>query len=292
MSLNGSGTKRLIVNADDFGWSHGITDGIVEAHRRGIVTSTSLMVNRPASEYALDRMKSLPNLSVGVHLTLCDGLPVLPGDQVPTLVTQEGAFYSADQVTKKLRKQQLSPREIEAEFRAQIQWMKRRSVMPTHADSHQHVHFYPSAIQAFRRAVKAEGIGRVRAACSKYFPRDRRIGGPYAGHAYRRVLVSAYNCYVQKILLRALRLPDASFTAHPKFRGDVSLLEEGWKSGLASLTPGTYELGCHPGLHESGFSERDSIRDRREVELRVLTEPSYKDLIERNNIRLISYAEL
>jgi predicted glycoside hydrolase/deacetylase ChbG (UPF0249 family) len=292
MSVDRNGKKRLIVNADDFGWSRGITDGIVEAHHCGIVTSTSLMVNRPASEYALQRMKCAPNLSVGIHLTLCDGRPVLPGDQVPTLVTREGAFYSAAEVTRKLRKRQLSSREIEAEFRAQIQWMKRRNVMPTHADSHQHVHFYPSAIQAFCRAVKAEGIDRVRAACSRYFPRDGRIGGPYAGHAHRRVLVSAYNCYVQNALLRGLRLPDASFTSHPKFRGDLTLLDEGWKSGLASLTPGTYELGCHPGLYESGFSELDSIRDRREVEFRLLTESSYKRLIERNNIRLITYAEL
>jgi len=292
MSKNGNGAKRLIVNADDFGWSHGITDGIVEAHRNGIVTSTSLMVNRPASEYALDQTRTAPNLGVGIHLTLCDGAPVLPPERVPSLVRPDGMFYPAPEAIRELRRGRFVAREIEAEFRAQIQWMKARGSWPTHADSHQNLHCYPSAIHAFRRAVKAEGINRVRTARSTYFPRDGHLGGPHAGPVYRRLMVSAYNTYAQCVILSDLQGPDYCVVCHPRFRKDLAFLDEGLQTGLENLEPGTCEMICHPGISEAGFSESDGIKEKRELELRLLTGMPYKAIIEKNNIRLISYAQL
>jgi chitin disaccharide deacetylase len=284
--------KLLIVNADDFGWSRGITDGILEAHRHGIVTSTSLMVNQPASEFALDQMPTVPTLGVGIHLTLCDGAPVLPPETVPSLVTPDGTFYSASEAIRKLRRRHFAPRDIEAEFRAQIQWMKTRGGVPTHADSHHNLHHYPSAIYAFRRAMKAEGINRVRSARATYFPRDGHLGAPHAGSAYRRLMVSAYNTYAQYVILSDLQWSDYCVVCHPKFRGELSLLDKGLQMGLENLKPGTCEMICHPGLSEVGFSEGDRIREKRELELRLLTGLRYKTIIEKNNIRLISYAQL
>src|SRR5271167_754250 len=292
MSNNGNDAKRLIVNADDFGWSHGITDGILEAHRNGIVTSTSLMVHRPASEYALDQLRTAPNLGVGIHLTLCDGAPVLPPERVPSLVTTDGMFYLAPEAIRELRRGHFVAREIEAEFRAQIQWMKARGRVPTHADSHQNVHCYPSAIHAFRRALKAEGINRVRTARSTYFPRDGHLGGPHAGPVYRRLMVSAYNTYAQCVILSDLQGPDYCVVCHPRFRKDLALLDKGLQTGLENLEPGTCEMICHPGISEAGFSERDVIKEKRELELRLLTGMPYKAIIEKNNISLISYAQL
>ena len=80
-----NGIKRLIINADDLGWSRGISDGIFLAHRQGLVTSASLMVNQPASEYALVLANQNPRLAVGIHLNLCTGAPVLPPENVPKI---------------------------------------------------------------------------------------------------------------------------------------------------------------------------------------------------------------
>jgi predicted glycoside hydrolase/deacetylase ChbG (UPF0249 family) len=140
---------RLIVNADDFGMSRGITDGIILAHRYGFVRSTSLMVNMPAAEYAVSRAAAVPQLSIGVHLNITAGRPVLPSEKVPSLVDATGRFHGAAKMSRKLWQWRAARSEIEAEFRAQIQWMKERGVAPTHADSHQHMHIYPAAIGPF-----------------------------------------------------------------------------------------------------------------------------------------------
>src|ERR1700736_6567461 len=84
--------KNLIVNADDLGWTEGVNRGITEAHRNGIVTSTSLLANGPAFASGAEMARSTPGLGVGVHLNLSDGAPVAPRELVASLVNDEGRF--------------------------------------------------------------------------------------------------------------------------------------------------------------------------------------------------------
>ena len=293
MSSNGhsNGTKRLIVNADDYGWTRGITDGILKAHHDGIVTSTSMMVNREVSEYALEQMKLAPKMSVGIHLTLCEGSPVLPAEQVPTLVDGDGRFYSHEEAVRRLWKKRFSASEIEAEFRAQIRWMKDRGVTPTHADSHHHAHLYPTAVFAFHRAVKKEGIRRVRSPRHRYFPKDRLVG-QHGGSTLRQLVAASYSSYVQGIVLGDFRSPDSCLVYHPRFRGKLSHIDQGLRSALEHCGSGTYELSCHPAFPEAGFSERDPISERRKLELDVFCNNTLRDLVMCNGIKLISYADL
>ena len=93
---------KLIINADDLGMSRGITDGILVAHRYGFLTSASLLVNMAASEYAVERVASAPKLGVGVHLNICQGKPISPAREVPSLVDADGNFHSARQMIRKL----------------------------------------------------------------------------------------------------------------------------------------------------------------------------------------------
>src|SRR5260370_18288233 len=95
-------SKRLIVNADDLGLSHGITDGILFAHRHGIVTSASFMVNQPASDYAVARLRNVPALDVGIHLNLCQRKPVFPPHALRPLVHADGTFFLPSQIPTKL----------------------------------------------------------------------------------------------------------------------------------------------------------------------------------------------
>jgi chitin disaccharide deacetylase len=284
--------KRLIINADDYGWSRGITDGILHAHQAGVVTSTSLMANQPASEYAIEKLQNAPNLGVGIHLNLCDGRPVLPPTQVPSLVRSDGTFFPAPQMAARLKKLRVSPREIEKEFRAQIAWVQTKGITPTHADSHHHMHFYPCAVRAFRRAVEAGGIRCARAPRREYWPKNGQIGGPYGGPVYRRLLMMAYVQWLQQVVLRNLTLPDSCFVDHPRCRVNLDLLRAGWMEALANVPAGTYELGCHPGLSEAGFSESDSFSARRELELRILTDLGFRSVIDGSEIELITYREL
>ena len=87
-------TRMLIVNADDFNRSPGVSRGIVEAHEKGIVTSTTVMVNLPGLRASLDLLRGYPRLGVGLHVNLTFGSPVVPAEQVPSLVDAEGRFWS------------------------------------------------------------------------------------------------------------------------------------------------------------------------------------------------------
>jgi chitin disaccharide deacetylase len=283
---------RLIVNADDCGMSRGITDAIVLAHRYGFLTSTSLMANMPAADYAISRVVTMPRLGVGVHLNLCAGRPILPAREIPTLVGANGNFHPPAAMIRRLWTWRASGQEIEAEFRAQIQWMKDRGVCPTHGDSHHHMHIYPAAAAPFARALAAEGIHCARAPRSSVWPRNGQLGGPHEGSLPRRVLVQSYRAALQVGVFRDLDMPASRISFLSRDRHNSAALGERWKSTIASLPAGTFELACHPGLFERGFSETDAIRIQRELELEWLTGHEWLDAVRQSGVSLITYRDL
>ena len=284
--------KRLIINADDFGLSHGITRGILLTHRQGLLTSTSLMVNQPATEYAARRAPEVPGLGVGIHLNLTEGKPVLPREMVSTLVNAAGEFIGPSAMGRRLLRWEASPREIEAEFRAQIQLMKSLGLEPTHADSHHRIHMYPAAARAFYKAVTSEGIRRARAPRKRYWPASGRIGGPHAGPLYRRIAAKSYLEFLQSVVFRGLHLPDAGVTFHPKYGSTPARLPEAGRATFEFMPAGAYELWCHPGFVQPGFSESDSLSERREQEIQILLDPKLRDIAARRKLQLINFTQL
>jgi predicted glycoside hydrolase/deacetylase ChbG (UPF0249 family) len=287
-----SHSKRLIVNADDLGLSRGITDGILKAHLEGIVTSASLMVNQPATEYAVGKLQGVPSLDVGIHLNLCQGKPVLLPRAIPSLVGSDGNFLSPAQMAKRLVRFQVSPSEIEAEFCAQIDRMSSHGLTPSHADSHHRFHIYPAAALVFSRAIRSRGIVRARAAKKKTWPQDGGLVGAHAGHLYRRLAVNSYNDFLQRFLFHELTLPDAGVALHPKFRGKLSELASAWCFAMANMPPGTYEIWCHPGFQQTGFSEADPLSEQRQVEAVILTQRRLFEAVRRAGIDLINFGAL
>jgi predicted glycoside hydrolase/deacetylase ChbG (UPF0249 family) len=283
---------RLIVNADDFGMSRGITDGIIVAHRYGFLTSASLMTNMPGAAYAITRAQEFPKLGVGIHLNICQGRPFLRASNVPTLVDRTGSFHSPTAMARKLWTGRAAAHEIEAEFRAQIGWIKDHGIVPTHADSHHHMHLYPAAARPFARALAAEGIPCMRASRCAVWPKNGSVGGPHEGTVLRRLLVQAYRSLLQYTVFRPFESPDSRISFHSNHRKNLASLRERWKTTLANLPAGTFELACHPGLFERGFSETDAIRQQREQEMVWLTDTELQDVIHKRGIRLIAYGDL
>ncbi|HZW50654.1 MAG TPA: ChbG/HpnK family deacetylase, partial [Rudaea sp.] len=252
--------------------SRGITDGIILAHRYGFLTSASLMANMPAAEYAVARARAFPRLAVGLHLNICQGRPLLPASEVSSLVGADGNFHPPREMARRLWTQRAAPAEIEREFREQILWMKGRGLPPSHADSHHHMHLYPAAARAFARALAAEAIPCARSCRCTEWPKGRAIGGPYGGGVVRRVCVQAYRRALQRTILRRFGSPDSRVAISLGSAPRSVDLRDRWKTTLENLPPGTFELSCHPGLFERGFSEGDAIRMRREEELLCLAD--------------------
>ena len=285
--------RRLIVNADDFGMSKGITDAVLVAHRFGFLTSTSLMVNMPWAEYALKEVVRVPALGVGIHLNICEGRPILPASEVRSLVDSDGSFHRPPVMIRKLWRWQVAGKEIEAEFRAQISWMKQHGLHPTHADSHHHMHIYPAAVRPFVRAMKAEGIEYVRASRFVHAPNgERQRNRNHEKSAIRRLAAQIYRTILQATLLAGIESPDSRLSFPPGDNRNGDDVRARWIQAFVHLRPGTYELACHPGVFDPDFDPLDRIRGQREAELHCLTDRGLRAVLEQNEIRLISYGDL
>jgi predicted glycoside hydrolase/deacetylase ChbG (UPF0249 family) len=136
--------KRLIVNADDFGFTHDVNEGIIEAHRRGVLTATTLMATGAAFDHATELAKKTPGLDVGAHLVLIGG-PGMPRT-VAALVKQVA----------------LGSTKIYDELDAQLRRIAAAGIRATHLDTHKHTHLLPPVLDAVARLAREHRITWVR----------------------------------------------------------------------------------------------------------------------------------
>jgi hopanoid biosynthesis associated protein HpnK len=162
--------KQLIVTADDFGLALPVNEAIEEAHRHGILSTTSLMVTAAAAADAVARAKRLPRLGVGLHLVLVDGRPALPPAQIPDLVGPDGRFPA--NVTKagiELFFRSRARAQLEREIRAQLELFRQTGLALDHVNSHHHFHIHPTIAATLVRLAPEYGIKAIRV------PRERPI---------------------------------------------------------------------------------------------------------------------
>ncbi|MDQ2953186.1 MAG: ChbG/HpnK family deacetylase, partial [Chloroflexota bacterium] len=153
---------RLVVTADDLGLSRAVTRGVLEAHRRGIVRSTSLLVTFPWSEEGAAQALAERDLEVGVHLDLVGGTPVCDPAAVRSLCDAEGRFHPLGELTRRLFTGRVSANEVAAELRAQIERARGWGVPALAWDSHRHVHLMPPVARVVGALARELGAGWVR----------------------------------------------------------------------------------------------------------------------------------
>jgi predicted glycoside hydrolase/deacetylase ChbG (UPF0249 family) len=140
---------RLLVNADDFGYSRGVNYGIVDAYKYGIVNSTTMLVNMPGTEHAMAIASENPDLKVGVHLTLTCGKAM--ASNVPSLIKADGSF----RMTKDFEDfDQVEIEDVEKEWEKQIEHFLHFGLTPSHFDSHHHIHARPRLLPVVKRLSK------------------------------------------------------------------------------------------------------------------------------------------
>ena len=277
--------KKLIVNADDFGRSAGVNRGVIEAHRRGIVTSTSLMVNMPAAEEAFALAEGCPDLGVGVHLVFTAGRPILPPERVPTLVDGEGNFLARDLWL--LRIEEVDLAQLKAELRAQIERFMERRGRPTHLDCHHFVHVYPPFFALIVELAAEYGLPmRV--------PFGRNWEAMAAQDAGRFGLSSEQ---AREMVRRDIKLVRSSGVPHPdhfvaEFFGQGNIEVENLLDILARLEDGITELMTHPGYADQELRRFSRYVEERERELASLTDPRVREAIEELGIELVNYEEV
>jgi hopanoid biosynthesis associated protein HpnK len=233
--------RFLIVTADDFGIHEAVNQAVSEAAGAGILTAASLMVGAPAAEDAVRRARALPQLRVGLHLVLADGFAVLPREQIPNLVDEQGRFGEGmwlDGVRyfalPALRRQ------LEAEIRAQFTAFSRTGLTLDHVNAHKHFHLHPTLLAMIVRIGREFGMGAVRVPYEPmwYSARGANVGA-MAAAAFLMPWVS-----LMKARLRAggITHNDQVFG----IAGTGQLDEDALLEILAKLPPGVTEIYLHP----------------------------------------------
>jgi chitin disaccharide deacetylase len=292
--------RRLIVNADDFGMTRGINRAIVEGSAQGIITSTTMMATARACNDAIAQATQLPPaVSIGCHVILLDGAPVLPPDRVPSLLQSDSTGGIPEFRTKlnhfalAALSRKLNPDEVEAEAAAQMQRLQKAGINLSHFDCHKHAHMFPAVLQPLLRAANNCGLAAVRNPFGSLFPlpfvQILRNPEMWRRVAELTVLRSFAARFKREVAEHGLRTPD----------GCVGIIDTGtldldsFLVIIDALPEGTWEFVCHPGYNDSELDQvRTRLRQSRETELAVLTSPDARAALERRGIELISYREL
>jgi predicted glycoside hydrolase/deacetylase ChbG (UPF0249 family) len=248
--------KRLIVNADDLGRTPGINEGIFRAHRSGIVTSATLMVNYPAARDVPRLSAENPQLGIGLHVALTGGPSTLPAERIPSLMGARGTLPAkADTLAG------ADAAEVLAETRAQLK--RFRELMgrdPTHLDTHHHAHRVHVVLEAVLTMSWETGLP-VRAA------------SPQVGERLRREGIKTTDGFVDR------------------FFGDDAT-EEALVRILEDVPVGTTELMCHPAVVDDELRAGSSYADPRARELAVLTNPGLRQTLQATGLRLAHFGQL
>lgn len=250
-------TKYLIVNADDYGITAPVSQGIRECHQRGIVTSTTVMIGMDDAAEAVEQaLKETPDMALGLHVVVAGKAlkPVLPPDQIPTLLRADGLFY--DHPAWGEHAASFNPDEMTREIQAQFdRFVALTNRLPTHLDSHYHATYYhPVSIEAMRSLALKHNLP---------MRHDRGVGtATVAGIPHPIAFYELDHDQPLEVLLNFLKtLPDGEIV----------------------------ELCCHPGYADDRLAAIDNWTTVREIEIGYVTDPRLRAVIEAEQITLCTF---
>jgi len=260
--------KRLVVNADDFGFTRDVNLGIIEAHCRGILTATTLMATGQAFDHAVRLARENPSLDIGCHLVLVGAPPL------PRTVLELTRALAAGRI------------KIFEELIAQVRRILDAGLRPTHLDTHKHTHLLPPVLDAVARISEEYKIPWVRRPFD--FP-VTPAGVSWAKRATSRALGVVRRRFARVLARHGCRSTDhfAGFQITGRYTAsDLARL-------IRSLPDGSTEFMCHPGFCTDELrAARTRLKESREEELRALTSPEVRAALEESGVRLVNYGEL
>jgi chitin disaccharide deacetylase len=232
--------KYLIITADDFGLNEDVNEGVESAARDGVLTAASLMVAAPAATDAVRRAAGLPNLRIGLHLVLADGIPALDSRQIPALTGRDGKM--GDRMAYDGLRYFLLPRvrrQLEAEIRAQFAAFARTGLRLDHVNAHKHFHLHPTILEIALRVARDYDCPPVRATIEPLWFALRQ--GPAASVA--AAALKPWASLLRRSLRRAgVPHNDSLFG----IAASGAMQEDKLLQILAKLPPGVTEIYLHP----------------------------------------------
>lgn len=266
--------RRLIINADDFGFTPGVNRAIIELNQAHALTSATLMATGGSFTEAVSNTRQNPSLGVGCHVILVDGTPALPPSQIPSLTQQNGqnppqfraklSSFVAD-----LLRGAIADSDIEAEATAQIKKLQQAGIQVTHVDSHKHTHMFSRVLRPLLRAALACGVKAIR---NPFEPNWSLNATANAGHVRKmqvRLLRSQSATFIQEVTRAGLKTTDGAIGVLATGTLDAQTI----RNLLAAMPDGTWELVSHPGHNDADLQQqRTRLLAARDIERSALLE--------------------
>jgi hopanoid biosynthesis associated protein HpnK len=287
--------KLLIVTADDMGLTLRVNEAIEKAHREGIVTTASLMVNSAAFEPAADILHRNPGLDVGLHLNLTEGRPASVYGEIPSIADAQGFLYRHPfELLSALVRRRVGIVDLEKEIRAQIEKALSVSIHVTHIDGHKHVHVLPQVFHLICKVAPQYGINAVRSISEKtpglfaliWRNGSRQIMKQYLfGKALSAGFALASSTNNGSALTTPARFYGITQTGFLDIRSFAAIVE--------GLGYGVNEVMCHPGYVDDDLRRTPTrLHAQRERELELLTGREVHEVLQRAGVTLVSYRDL
>jgi predicted glycoside hydrolase/deacetylase ChbG (UPF0249 family) len=245
---------NVIFNADDFGYCTAVNLGIADAVKKGVVKSASLMVHQPGTVEAIEIAKNLPQLSLGLHFTLTSGKPTLPADKVSSLVDKEGYFIKDRTLAHAI------PWEIEAELISQLECFFSYNIVPTHLDSHHHIHkYHPAVLDTMITLAKTYDL-IIR-------PSDKRTM-----LRLKKEDIATPDVFIDEFIGEFLIVGKLTSALTPYLHSDL-----------------TVEVMCHPGFVDHYLLEKSIYALQRTEEHRILCSRELKSFLHDHHVNITNF---
>lgn len=278
--------RYIIINADDFGRHAEINRAVEEGLVHGCLRSATVMPGGAAFAGAIDIARRHEELGLGVHFTLVDGHPILPPEEIPSLVGAEGDFLpDHTALLKRYLKGSINLEEVRRELAAQLQKVEATGIPISHVDSHQHMHTLPGIIDIVLDLAARAGIRAVRT------PRTPLFAGAFGGLGQlvgRLGLSTLARLAACKAHRRGLLTPD-------NFAGIVAgeAVSEGELLHLiAHLPQGTTEVMMHPGTKNDVLQEDSGWQHDFEAELAAILSPRVGAALQKAEVEPVNFRHL
>jgi predicted glycoside hydrolase/deacetylase ChbG (UPF0249 family) len=272
--------NRLIVNADDYGRTPGVSEGIRKAYCEGIVTSTTALMNMPGIEGDLrTALAATPDLGLGVHLVLTSGAPVLPPQSLPSIMAGRESFPGQEYFLRNLDR--IGPEQAADEWDAQIRkFIAITGRNPDHLDSHHHTSYFSEPLfdKFLELARRYDCAIRIPTPC----PSGSCDGLPGE-------LCPAAREFIPRLTAK-FRTDKPDYFVGTFYNQQAT--HEQLTSIIRRLAHGVTELMCHPGYADQELIEGSSYNTPREREIQILTMEFIRQELSNQGIRLINFSEL
>lgn len=285
--------RQLIVSGDDFGVAEEVNEGIVRAHRDGILGQTSLMVTGAAASHAVALARANPSLAVGLHLVLAQGRPAAPSRDIPELVRGDGAFRDTP-IRNGLRYAWAYVRaagraQLVREIDAQLAAFADTGIALAHVDGHLNMHLHPMVLPillelAPRYGIRAMRVSRESLSAALRYDRRHVVRKTFEGAAFHALATLATPRLRAAGIVSAERVFGMHQTGHVDEAYLVHVIE--------TLPAGVSEIYAHPATRQAAVMAGFQDGYDHAGEVAGLTSPRVRAALERAGVRLTTYRDL